>query len=59
MWVKIASTNEGLVWNICVVYLPPHGSSRQVDTAAFLEDLHLDIFRYQNNGIFAIIGDFY
>ena len=58
MWVKIASKNGGLTWNICVVYLPPHGSSRQVDAAAFFEDLHMQIFRYQNDGNFAIVGDF-
>ena len=40
-----------------MVYLPPHGSSRPVDASAFFEEIHAQIFSYQNDGNFLIMGD--
>jgi hypothetical protein len=58
LWVQLASKQGDVKWNICVVYLPPHGSSRNMDASAFFEDLHTQIFTYQNDGKFLIMGDF-
>ena len=59
IWVKLVNKhNMSIRWNICVCYLPPHGSSRPTDAANFLEELHAQIFTYQNEGEFIIMGDF-
>ena len=58
LWVQLSHRTSADKWNVCVVYLPPHGTSREVDAAAFFEDLHAQIFSYQNEGKFAIMGDF-
>ncbi len=58
LWIQIKVKGGNEAWNICVVYLPPQGSSRYVDAGSFFEDLHAQIFNYQNNGNFLLMGDF-
>ena len=58
LWVQIGCKLSSEKLNVCVVYLPPHGSSRYVDAAAFFEELHAQMFTYQQSGPYTIMGDF-
>ena len=42
----------------CVCYLPPENSYRYFDVNTFYEELLVDIFKYQNDGLVFICGDF-
>ena len=39
-------------------YLPPAGSSRQVDPYSFFDELLTQIYMYQDSGPYIICGDF-
>ncbi len=43
--------------NLCVYYLPPEGSTRNVDVDHFYETLLSEIYVYHNNGMFYICGN--
>ena len=59
LWVRLANKQDTSdLWNICVCYLPPHGSSRPVDAAAFCEELYAQMFSYHNQGEFLLMGDY-
>lgn len=45
-------------FNICVCYLPPMNSSRQVDAQSFYDCLLTNIYQYQNDGMYFICSDF-
>ena len=49
---KHKSSNE--CFNICVCYLPPHGSSRYVNANEFYDQLLTNIYEYQHFGQFII-----
>lgn len=62
-------TTEGILWLqckckvsdismcICVCYLPPSGTSREVDSNAFFDTLMTQVYTYQKLGMFYICGD--
>ena len=59
LWVRLDNKQDRSDrLNICVCYLPPHGSSRHVDAAEFFEELHAQIVSYQNQGEFLLMGDY-
>ncbi|MES9880570.1 MAG: endonuclease/exonuclease/phosphatase family protein, partial [Sedimenticola sp.] len=57
-WIKLRNKNTNVCINACVCYLPPHGSSRQLDAHAFYDSLLSDIYIYRNSGTIMICGDF-
>lgn len=57
LWVQLRGTEVNFVFNLCVCYLPPEGSSRHVDAQEFYENLLGQVFAYNNNGGFYICGD--
>ena len=70
-YVNISQSSfEGILWvslklklcqsnlNICVCYLPPLNSSRQIDAQSFYDCLLTNIYNYQNDGDLFICGDF-
>ena len=66
----IDSTYDGILWLqhkhkyselcmfACVCYLPPNGSSRQVDVHDFFDSLLAGIYKFQNDVLIFICGDF-
>ena len=59
LWVQLVNKSDTRIkWNLCVCYLPPHGTSRPVDASDFFEELNTQIYRYQNDGEFMLMGDF-
>ena len=49
-WLSLENKVTKDKWNICVCYLPPLNSSRQVDAQKFFDCLLTNIFEFQNNG---------
>jgi len=58
MWVYFTHTFSDFKFNVCVSYLPPENSTRQVDKDAFFDTLISQVYEYQNSGQFLICGDF-
>jgi len=58
MWLKMQHKYENFTLLPCVCYLPPENSSRYFDVNTFYEQLLMDIFKYQNDGLVFICGDF-
>ena len=58
MWLKMQHKYENFTILPCVCYLPPEHSSRYFDVNTFYEQLLMDIFKYQNDGLVFICGDF-
>ena len=58
LWLKIKSlvSNESVY--LCICYLPPENSSRQVDAEQFYAELMKQVYQYQNYGKTIICGDF-
>ncbi len=46
-----------LVWFVCVYYLPPEGSTRNIVVNDVYETLLSQIYVYQNDGMFYICSD--
>ena len=58
LWLSMENKASKEKWNICVCYLPPLNSSRQVDAQKFFDCLLANIFELQNDGKMFICGDF-
>ena len=58
LWLQLAEKAKGQKINICVCYIPPSRSTRNVDAEQFFNNLLTKIYMYQNEGIFYICGDF-
>ena len=58
LWVSFKHKTSSECFNICVCYLPPHGSSRYVNVHDFYDKLLTNIYEYQHLGQFIICGDF-
>ncbi len=58
LWLKLTSKdNNTLSYLACVCYLPPDGSSSNVDASEFYDVLLTQIYKYQDNGQYFICGD--
>ncbi|CAC5407445.1 unnamed protein product [Mytilus coruscus] len=58
LWVYLYHRLSNFRFNICVCYLPPDHSTRQVDKELFLDTLLSPVYEFQNDGLFYICGDF-
>ena len=44
--------------SICVCYLPPENSTRQVEKEYFFYSLHSQVYEYKNDGLFFYLWGF-
>ena len=58
LWVKLVDKVLSTCISICVCYLSPEGSSRQVDPYNYFDNLLSQIYIYQNAWPYIICGDF-
>ena len=58
LWLKIESLFSKESIYLCICYLPPENSSRQVDAEQFYAELIKQVYQYQNYGKIIICGDF-
>ena len=58
LWVQFRNKISSNCVNICVCYLSPEGSSRMVDPIEYFDHLLSQIYIYQEDGPFIILGDF-
>lgn len=58
MWLEFQSKGANFCVNVAVCYLPPQGSTRNVDSLEFYDTLLTQVALYQNRGAFMIMGDF-
>ena len=58
LWTKFTQKNSEFTFLVCVCYLPPENSSRQVDVVEYLDTLTSQLYSYQNLGPFYLCGDF-
>lgn len=59
MWVKFTSRiNSNDVFYVCVCYLPPEGSTRNVNAHEFYDNLLSQILTIPNQHLFFVCGDF-
>ncbi len=56
--INMSSKCSGFSCNICVCYLPPHGSTRSVDAEEYFDSLLSQIYVYQNDCPFILCGDY-
>ena len=56
--MKLSHKSSSLSIVLCVCYLPPENSSRYFDVNNFFDNLLSDIYKYQNEGIMYVCGDF-
>ena len=54
LWVSFKQKSSNEFFNICVCYLPPHGSSRYVNAHEFYDQLLTNIYAYQYLGLFKL-----
>ncbi len=58
LWIQLKSKSMHWSVNVCVVYLPPEGSTRAPNTNTFFDTLLTQISAYHNDGQYMICGDF-
>ena len=58
LWLSLKSKESQRNLTICVCYLPPLNSSRQIDAQSFYDCLLTSYYKYQNDGELFICGDF-
>ena len=58
MWVELVLKTTSEQFCICVCYLPPEGSSRNVDPRGFFDSLLSQIIVYHDRRPYMICGDF-
>ena len=58
LWLQLKSKTCDIIFNICVCYLPPLISWRQIDAQKFYDCLLTNIYEYQNQGKIFICGYF-
>lgn len=57
LWIKLSTGQDRFLF-LCVCYLPPHHSSRPVESDVFLHKLLESVYTYQTQGQVCIVGDF-
>ena len=57
LWLRLSAKEQRCVYNICVCYLPPEGSTRSGNPQEFFDNLLSQVYMYQNEGNFYICGD--
>jgi hypothetical protein len=57
LWIQLKGKSDGKILNLCVCYLPPEGSSCAVDPHSFFGELLTQVYSYQHEGPFFIMGD--
>ncbi len=58
LWIKFTSKDSEQTFNLSMSYLPPEGSTRNIDVNDFYETLLSQIYMYQNEEVFLVCGDF-
>ena len=58
LWIKMEHKIDKFKIFACCCYLPPNNSSRQVDVHEFFDTILSGIYKYQDNGLIFICGDF-
>ncbi len=58
VWLHMKHKSQNISIYPCLCYLPPENSCRHVDVHAFYDTILTDIYKYQNEGIVYICGDF-
>ena len=58
LWLKLVNKVDGQVLLPCVCYLPPENSSRPFDVNAFYEHLLVNLYQYQQEGIYIYMWGF-
>ena len=58
LWLKIKSVVSNESVYLCICYLSPENSSRQVDAEQFYAELMKQVYQYQNYGKTIACGDF-
>jgi len=58
LWIYMKDRLSNFKINVCVCYLPPENSTRQVEKEYFFDSLLSQVYEYQNDGLFFICGDF-
>ena len=58
LWVKLSNLSSNESVYLCICYLPPENSSRQVDAEQFYAELMKQVYQYQKCGKIIICGDF-
>ena len=57
LWIQFKGKENAEDFNVCVCYLPPEGSTRNVDAEEYFETLLSQVYCYQDKLMF-ICGDF-
>ena len=50
LWVKLRNLSSNESVHLCICYLPPESSSRQVDAEQFYAELKKQVYQYQKCG---------
>ena len=58
LWLKLSSQLNDAKLHICICYLPPIESSRNIDANDFFDNLICQMHQYCKNEMFYICGDF-
>jgi hypothetical protein len=58
MWLKLSAKQDQCVILLCICYLPPIDSCQYVNTSEFMDTLLAQVYKYQNDGILCVTGDF-
>lgn len=58
LWINFIEKSSEFEFNICICYLPPENSTRQIDKDTFFDTLITQVYEHQNKGPFFICGDF-
>ena len=58
LWVYFNHKHSDFKFNVCVCYLPPENSTRQVDKDVFFDTLISQVYEFQKFAPFLICGDF-
>ena len=58
LWLEFRPKYDACNINVCACYCPPEGSSRKIDVLDYFDTLLSQIYKYQNDGLFYVCGDF-
>ena len=58
LWIQFTSKECDFIFYVCVCYLPPIDSVRNVNASIFFDTLLSQVYRYQNSGPIMLCGDY-
>ena len=58
LWLRFDKKDNSIYFCVCVCYLPPEGSSSQVNAQKFYDTLLGQYYKYKDIGVYFICGDF-